>query len=61
MTPLDLFLYILATLGGIGVSCVGSMSLLVGLGWAIDYRRSSRRARARKRLDAELAAVGEES
>lgn len=31
MTPLDLFLYIVATLGGIGVSCVGSFALLIGL------------------------------
>ena len=60
MTPPDLFLYILATLGGIGVSCVGSFSLLIGLCWAADYRRSSRSREIRERLDAELAAVGEE-
>lgn len=60
MTPLDLFLYILAALGGIGVSCIGSLALLVGLVVAVVAITDADHLRARKRLDAELAAVGEE-
>ena len=66
MTPLDFFLYIVATLGGIGREIRGFSRQMrdsegvMGIApiTSADHRRRSRELR--KRLDAEFTAVGEE-